>query len=872
MQHSCVTSQPVTDGRAPDSGGRPAILTPDQRLRVFVSSTLQELADERAAAQRAIESVHLVPVMFELGARPHPPRSLYRAYLEQSDVFVGLYWQRYGWVAPGDTISGLEDELHLSDAMPRLIYRKRPAPGIEPELRRMLDELENARGVSYKYFTDAAELESLVANDLALLLTERFHGRVEPEPGHGITPSPLPAETAPFVGRQTELQQLESLLGRDDVRLLTLTGPGGIGKSRLALRLAKRTQSQFHDGAHLVNLSNVTDERFVPDAIVSALHLRDVSPARPMEALCDDLATRELLLIIDGFEHLLDAAPVLVDLLEAAPGLKVVVTSRAALRVKGEFEFPVPSMSLPGRAATVDDLVESDAVSLFAQRAEAVRFGFAVDERNVETVAAICRRVDAVPLAIELAAARVRLLPVDALLARLGDRLDLLVGGPRDAPERHRTLRATIDWSYRLLGPDEQRLFARCAVFPDSFDLDAAEAVCRDADKSDVLEGVTSLTEKNLLQVVGGPEPRFRMLATIHDYARETLDASGELDAMAVRHAEYFRDFGVKASAGVRGSDEVIWMRRLGPHGDAENIRTAFEWFLAHERVEDVATMAWALWLPAFVRGDFVEAYTIAGRALEIDVPISSRGLVRLRTVYGIFATGIGDLTNGLPALVQALELAREHNDDEAVAYALLALALISAVVEGEERARELVRDGLERLRGLGDTWGIAMALDVLGWLEVSLEFHDEPAVFEQALDAAEAAHDQGMLAMAEENFAEHLLHEGDVEGAAAMLAAALRRFRSVNSIYATAYGIDGVARLAAIDGHPEVAARLLGASERMRTKMGAPIWPSAAARQARLVEDVRAAVPDVAGVWEEGTNLRFDDAIDAALAYLSSR
>ncbi|MGZ4140677.1 MAG: DUF4062 domain-containing protein [Actinomycetota bacterium] len=291
------------------------ILTPDQRLRVFISSTLGELAAERKAARAAVTRLRLSPVMFELGARPHPPRDLYAAYLEQSQVFVGIYWQSYGWVAPEMEISGIEDEYLLAKEKPRLIYVKAPAPDREERLARFVDEVKQS-GVSYKTFSSPEQLGRLLADDLALLMTERFHANVGPQPARETK---LPFQPTVFVGRSAELEELAALLSDETVHLLTLVGPGGVGKTRLALEAGARAVARFRDGAAFVPLASVGDPRLLPTAIADAVRIDEFGLKPSIPALQDFFAKREMLLLLDNVEQVLPAAPVVAEVLESAP-------------------------------------------------------------------------------------------------------------------------------------------------------------------------------------------------------------------------------------------------------------------------------------------------------------------------------------------------------------------------------------------------------------------------------------------------------------------------------------------------------------------------------------------------------------------------
>ena len=370
------------------------IRTPDQRLRVFVSSTLRELAAEREAARDAVTGLRLVPVMFELGARPYPPRPVYRAYLAQSQVFVGIYWQSYGWVAPGEEVSGLEDEYRLSAGLPRLIYVKSPAPDREPRLAELLARIRDEGGVSYQHFADPAELRRLVGNDLAVLLSERFEMSRAHEGAAGEAPlaGALPAPATPLLGREREAAAVEDLVVREGARLVTLTGPGGVGKTRLAVEAAQRLGPGFADGVRFVELASVSSADLVAAAVATGLGLTTTGD-KLITDLQSYLRARRLLLVLDNFEQVVGAAPLLAELLGAAPGVVVLVTSRVVLRLSGEHEFPVPPLPVPpaGSSPDPEELQRYASVALFTERAHAADPGFELTGGNAQAVAEICR-------------------------------------------------------------------------------------------------------------------------------------------------------------------------------------------------------------------------------------------------------------------------------------------------------------------------------------------------------------------------------------------------------------------------------------------------------------------------------------------------
>ncbi len=496
-----MTAEATSAGGAPAAAGAHRVIrTPDQRVRVFVSSTLGELSGERQAVRAAVEQLRLTSVMFETGARPHPPRELYRAYLAQSHVFVGVYWQRYGWVAPGEQVSGLEDEYRLAGDRPRLLYIKEPAPDREERLAGLIREFQADETASYRRFRTVEELGRLVGDDLAVLLSERFEATGAPAPARRPPVMEPPAPLTRTVGRDDELDLVRTLL-RAGHRLVTVTGTGGVGKTRVAVEAARSLRDEF-DAVGFVPLEAVHDPALVLRAVADRLGARAEGARSLEDTLVEHFGAGRHLLVLDNLEQVIAAGDHLAALLGRSTGVQALVTSRQALRVLGEREIPLLPLRVP-EPCSVAAAREEPAVQLFVDRATAVSPRFTLSEDNVAAVAELCRRLDGLPLAIELAAARSRLLPPQALLSRLDEKASVLVGSD-GTPERHRSLRATLDWSYGLLTEAERALLARLSVFDGGFTLDAAGAVCGSGE-ADVLPRVASLLDKSLLVVDDAP-------------------------------------------------------------------------------------------------------------------------------------------------------------------------------------------------------------------------------------------------------------------------------------------------------------------------------------------------------------------------------
>ena len=804
------------------------IRTPDQRLRVFVSSTLQELADERAASREAIQHLRLTPVMFEMGARPHPPRDLYRAYLAQSDVFVGIYWQRYGWIAPTETISGLEDEYLLARHVPKLVYIKR-AESREDRLADLLRRIQDEDKVSYRPFSDAAELRELIENDLALMLTERFTatsaGAAQPPPEIEAPPLSLaPFERGELIGRAPQVELVTELLRRPDTGLVTLTGPGGTGKTRLATHIANTLGTTFEDGTFYVPLAGVRNVRDVLPTIVSVLEIPSPSSGGdPERLLLGFLRARRALLVLDNFEQVLEAAADVQRLLAACPRLKVLATSRAALRIRGEREVPIPPLphAFQGRGDT------TPAMALFEERAREVRPDFCIDDDNRTAVAELCRRLDALPLAIELAAARVRVLSPQAMLPRLDRSLALLTGGRRDVAERHQTLRATLEWSLDLLRPEERVFFRRLGVFAGSFSEDAAAAVVADAGL-DPLDGLASLVEKNLLvRTEACGEGRFHLLETVRELARERLAEAGEERAALLRHAEWvvrflWREHGnmlraetrqavhervaaeeigarlaVRFAASAEGDPELAWrlfihfgFARLSNAHTAE-VLAMYEILNPLPRSADPLRAAVALGIWSWARAAMLDpaaAPDLEAACAVLEAARERDFLPSIMTAWGMLL-GPTDPPRALAVLDRALVLARGAGQIFVEGWGLMMVGLVhlhaGAVVEAQQHADELGRSG----RGRNDDETVAYALVVSA--RVSLVRGDLAGARSQFAEAAALSRARSAAwprSMALCGLASVVLAAHDEAGARAILEEALHFCSGVGYV-----GIDGL-------------------------------------------------------------------------------
>ncbi|MFP5298938.1 MAG: DUF4062 domain-containing protein [Actinomycetota bacterium] len=834
--------------------GSPPIVTPDRRIRVFISSTMKELAPERAIVRRAVEDLHLFPVLFEIGARPHPPRELYRAYLEQSDVFVGIYWESYGWIAPEQQISGLEDEFLLSEGMPRLIYLKEPARRDE-RLADLIRRIGDA-GISYKTFTDGDQLEDLMKDDLAVLLTERF---VEPTPSEDPLTTFLPTTTNEFIGRDSEMLEVRRMIVEGGHRLITLTGPGGVGKSRLSLEIGAACQNAFTDGVHLVTLQATTDPGRIIDELASSLALTErLGIGDPLTQSIAALRNRRMLLIMDNFEHLVEGAGFISHLLEACPHLSILVTSRTVLHLRAEHEYPVAPLQAEG--------VGSDAVRLFEARSAAPV------STDLATVEEICKKVDGLPLAIELAAARTRLLPPKDLLRRLEDRLDILRLESPDLPERQRTMRGAISWSFDLLSDADRRFFARLSVFACGFTLESAEAVCDPDGTLDALERMQTLIENSLVQPDESElEPRFRLLGPIRTFGVEMLRASGEAEEIEKRYAEHFLELADTSCDALRSSKQPQTLDLLD--SEERNIYAAFSWLVANQRGEDVVRAAWSIWPFWWMRGRLKTGESLMGAALEAEVKPPAGLSGRAKAVRGNMLLLRGEVRSAVPLLREALNDLDTTNDPLGRSFCLAALGIVASVFETPEQVLERLREAVRLLRGTHERWGLLMSLNALCWMACALDDTSEPeATFIEAVELAEelgAVADHGM-ALA--NLGGRIVLD-DPRRAAHHYRAGLSMLVDSNMRNGASHLIDQIAEFAVLQERREEALVLYGFSEKLRDEAGELLIPAFQERRERFLGKIRRVVDPhrFEELLDDGGSLRFRAGVGKAYEVLDS-
>ncbi len=687
----------------------------------------------------------------------------------------------------------------------------------------------------------------------------------------------LPIQVTSFIGRDREIAEIKQALPH--TRLLTLTGSGGCGKTRLALQVAAGLVDSSADGVWVVELASLSDSTLVPKAVASALGIREQPGILLNETLRRYLQTKALLLVLDNCEHLLSACAQLTDaLLRACPNLSILVTSRERLGIAGELTYSVPGLSQPDPRGlpTIESLRQFEAVHLFVERASFSQPGFVMTERNAPAVAQVCSRLDGIPLAIELAAARVKGLSVEQIASRLGDRFRLLTDGSRTALLRHQTLQATMDWSYGLLTEPERVLLRRVSVFAGGFTLEAAEEVCGgDAvATSEVLNLLLRLVDRSLVVARDRRNQSwYRLLETVRQYAWQKLVEAGEADEMQRRHLTWYLGLAEQADAKLRGPEQQVWLDRLETEHD--NLRAALDWSKtdpshAGKRLRLATALLW-FW-------QFHGHWSEGRRWLEATDSLGGEAASHIPAKalrYAAFlAVQQGDYERAAVLGQQGVTSSRESGDEESLVYCRIVLGRIALHRGDYGRAATLFEDNLDLCRKLDDEWLLGWSLSHLGFVARDQgDYERAAALHSEGLAQFRKAEDKHFTAWALRNLGIVALRQDDHKQAATLCRESLTLSREIGGVWQVEQGLAGLAGAAALEGQYERAARLFAAAEALRTSLGRKRSIADQADFDKRVASTRAGLGEIAfaAAWAQGTTMPLEEAIEAALAPIES-
>ena len=765
--------------------------------------------------------------------------------------------------------------------------------GLTPQAISLLERGERRRPHRYT-------VEKLVE---ALVLTgsdrARFESAARSSSARRVTASishsNLPVPPTSLIGRDEEVTRVVRLLHREEVRLLTLTGPGGVGKTRLAVEVAGRSRDAFSDGVVFVPLAPLRDAALLPSVLAETLEIKEVAGQTLQETLVRHLKDRRMLLILDNFEHLPTAAPVVGELVGGCPRLTVLLTSRAPLRLSGERQFPVSPLPLPEAVslASTDILAHYPAVELFRQRAQAVMPTFDLTDTNAATVARICQRLDGLPLAIELAAARVKLFSPQALLARLNRGLQLLAGGARDLPERQQTLRDAIAWSYDLLDAGEQALFCRLAVFAGGCTLEAIEDVCgSEADEqvaSSVLETLASLVDNSLVMSRSesaaceeGEEPRFTMLETIREYAMERLTSSSEVEEVQRKHAQYYLVLAETAQPEASGRlDGVEWWSLLLTRleGEHDNLRAALRWVVQYREVETGARLAlalWRFWIESSYLSDgrqWIEAVLaldgVESRTGEAPHALPTRTKAYLLQIAGILAMAQGDHDHAVALHEEGMSVYRELGHKKGMSAALRELGFVAYEQGDYQRAVCLHEQSLALAREFGTTFGIAWSLRALAdAVRGQGDLGRATTLLEESLALSRGLENAWGIVRSLASLGSVAREVGEDARASRLYEESLELGWRLGLKHTILPCLEGLARVAAAQGRMERSVRLYGAAAALREDTGWPFPPAKRAEHERTVAAAHGALGEdaFAAAWVRGHALPLEEAITDTL------